>query len=108
MTSVVSDEGSAAEVKPQAFSLQQNWPNPFNACTVIPYVLPSQAAVRLAVYDLVGRQVATLIQETQQVGTHLVVWRGTDSQGNPVSSGVYVYRLRAGTLEQARTMTLLR
>lgn len=95
-------------MKPQAFTLDQNWPNPFNACTAIRYVLPSSQPVSVKVHDVLGREVATLVQGHQEAGTHLVVWAGTDQEANRVSSGVYIYRLRAGSFGEAKTMTLLR
>jgi flagellar hook assembly protein FlgD len=92
----------------QAFTLRQNWPNPFNASTTISYVLPSSAHVSLKVYDILGREVATLVERYQQGGPHRICWDGTDKEGHQVSSGVYFYRLQAETFREIKCMTLLR
>ena len=76
--------------------LCQNYPNPLNPSTSIVFTLPSKQAVDLAVYDLTGRRVCTLVSGPQDAGVHTVEWDGHDQSGNDVSSGVYFYKLRAG------------
>ena len=84
------------------FKLFQNYPNPFNPTTTISYLLPEQSHVQLAIYNLAGEKVCSLIQETQNAGQHQVVWDGRNDQGQLVSSGLYFYRLQALTPSGAR------
>jgi hypothetical protein len=81
--------------------ISQNYPNPFNAGTVIQYQLPEAADVRVAVFDLQGRQVAELLAEKQDIGDHWVRWNGLSGTGESLASGVYVYRIEARTREKA-------
>jgi hypothetical protein len=101
-----------AKTIPDKFQLFQNYPNPFNPSTTIAYQLPERKRVKLAIYDITGRQVRTLVDEVQLAGNYQTTWNGTDQSGNVVSSGVYVYRLivRAGSnqYESAKKMLLLR
>ena len=80
---------------PVNFSLDQNYPNPFNPETQIRYSLPLNAEVRLIIYDILGRQVRTLVNENKAAGSYLKTWDGLDQSGNRVSSGLYFYRLEA-------------
>jgi hypothetical protein len=88
---------------PQAFALRGNAPNPFRRGTTIRYALPEKADVRLVVYDLLGRRVATLADGLQRAGRHRVRFEAADMPG-----GVYVYRLRSGDFTETRTMTVVR
>jgi hypothetical protein len=92
----------AADV-PQTFSLQQNYPNPFNPSTLIKYGLAHDVKVKLEVYNLLGQRVAVLLDEPQKAGYHEVVFNR-----QTLSSGVYFYRLQAGSFVQTRRMTLVR
>ncbi|MEW6755226.1 MAG: FG-GAP-like repeat-containing protein [Candidatus Latescibacterota bacterium] len=87
-------ETQAAPV-PRAFGLQMNHPNPFNGSTVIRFGLPGPGPVELAVYNLAGQKVATLVREERPAGTHTVTWDGRDGEGQPLASGVYLCQLRA-------------
>ena len=99
---------------PRDAALAQNYPNPFNASTVIRYELPVDAVVAVAIYDLVGRRVATVDAGHRNAGTHTARWDGTDRQGRPAASGVYLYELTTTAAEgsartgEARKMVLLR
>ena len=93
------DEGAI----PLALQLDQNYPNPFNPVTVITYALPEQGRVRLTVYDLLGREVAVLVDEIRDAGRHSTSWNARD-----VSSGLYISRLEAGGAVLTRTMTLIK
>ncbi|MGI9175045.1 MAG: ScyD/ScyE family protein [Rhodothermales bacterium] len=93
---------------PEQFELGQNWPNPFNPTTRIAFKLAEHADVRLTVYDVVGREVATLVREPMEAGTYEVEWEGTDAAGRALPSGLYLYRITAGTFVETRTMTLLK
>jgi len=88
------DERRIAEI-PADFALDQNFPNPFNPTTQISYALPEQASVSLRVYDILGREVATLVNGQQGAGYYIETWNGRTSAGSAVTSGVYFYRLEA-------------
>ncbi|MEW6755238.1 MAG: FlgD immunoglobulin-like domain containing protein, partial [Candidatus Latescibacterota bacterium] len=90
---------------PQAFSLQQNYPNPFNSATTLRFDLPQAAAVELAVYNLAGPPVATLVQGEREAGAYAVPWDGRDAEGRPLASGVYLCQLRGGTHVDQRAQT---
>jgi hypothetical protein len=93
---------------PQTYSLHQNYPNPFNPATTIRYDLPKSELVTLKVYDILGREVATLVNDKQVAGEKSLVWDGRDDTGKAVSSGIYIYRLRAGAYVKSRKMVLIR
>ena len=73
-----------------------NYPNPFNELTVISYSLKVNGRVSLKIYDMTGHEVLTLVNENQTKGKHSVVWDGRDDSGNPVSNGIYFYRMKYG------------
>ena len=87
------------ESVPAQFALEQNYPNPFNPATVIAFQLPEDAHVRVEVFDALGRTVATLFDDRLAAGRHTVEWDARD-----VASGVYVYRIRAGSFTATRRM----
>jgi C1A family cysteine protease len=93
---------------PERFALYQNYPDPFNAGTEIRYALPRSCFVTLEIYNIVGQQVALLVDGPQPAGTHTVRWDGIDDFGQQVASGVYLYRLRAEKFHSTRKMVLLR
>ena len=93
---------------PATFTLHQNFPNPFNPITTLRYDLPSNALVTLSIYDMLGREVAQLVNITQQAGFKSVQWDGSDSMGKPVSAGVYLYQIQAGEFVQTKKMVLLK
>jgi hypothetical protein len=88
---------------PSTFSLAQNYPNPFNPKTVIEFRVPSFGSVSLKVFDVLGREVATLVDDNLAPGEHEVRW---DASG--VASGVYLYQLRMGSYSETRKLVLLR
>ncbi len=88
---------------PEDFSLLQNYPNPFNPTTTINYQLPTNSVVALKVYDVLGREMATLVNERQSVGSHSVRF-----DANNLPSGVYFYRLDAGTYHDTKKLVLLK
>lgn len=93
---------------PQGFELYVNYPNPFNPITIISYYLPSAASVELTVYNQLGQEIRILENSVQPSGTHQVVWDGRDDRGHSVSSGLYFYRLKAGSFVETRKMLLIR
>jgi hypothetical protein len=94
---------SQAGEEPVAYALGGNYPNPFNPATTIPYALPEASHVVLAVYNVQGQLVATLVDGERAAGEHRVAW---EAVGMP--SGVYLYRLVAGPYTEVRRMTLLK
>ncbi|MBU1680267.1 MAG: T9SS type A sorting domain-containing protein, partial [Bacteroidetes bacterium] len=88
---------------PKGFNLEQNYPNPFNPATIINYTLENQSYVSLKIFDMLGREVAKLIDEPMSPGNHAVQW---NAQG--FSSGVYFYQLKTGSIIQTKKMILLR
>ena len=86
-----------------SYSLSQNYPNPFNSSTTIGFTLACSSFVTLEVYDLLGQKVATLVNETKSVGEHKFRWNT-----NSLPSGIYFYRLHAGTFTQTGKLVLLR
>ena len=104
---VVTKEDDDASV-PAVFALGQNYPNPFNPTTEIRYDLPSGSRVKLEIYNVLGARVATLVDEHQKAGSKIASWDGRDVNGAPVSSGVYFYKLQAGSYTEIRKMILLR
>lgn len=96
------------EQLPAAFELAQNYPNPFNLSTTIRYNLHRSSQVRVAVYNLLGQEVATLDDGVQRAGVYETAWQGVDAWGRPVASGVYFYRITADGLSATRKMILLK
>ena len=92
----------------QELLLQQNAPNPFNSNTVIPYVLLSPGPARLEIFALTGQRVAVLRRGDQKAGSHRLHWDGRDSEGRPLASGIYLYRLVTPEGVRTRKLTLLR
>jgi hypothetical protein len=93
---------------PGQFALEQNYPNPFNPNTAISYQLVANSLVTLKVYDVLGREVATLVNGNGGPGVHTVQWNGKNDRGEMVSSGIYLYQLRAGNSVMTRKMVLLK
>ena len=91
-----------------AFALEQNVPNPFNPSTSIAFAIPENADVSLAVYDVAGRLVRTLVEGRRRAAYYEVEWDATDNRGVPVASGVYFYRLVAGKQTTTRKMVLIK
>ncbi len=83
------------------FNLFQNYPNPFNPNTTISYSLPTASNIKLEIYDVMGRMIKSFTTNLQSSGTHQVVWDGTNSNGVRVSSGIYIYRFEAVSLESS-------
>ena len=100
--------GPEIELYPTKFSLYPNSPNPFNPSTRISYDLKEQIEVTLSVYDLLGKKIKTLANQSQDAGNNIAVWDGTDELGRPVSAGVYLYRIKAEEFTQTRKMLLLK
>jgi flagellar hook assembly protein FlgD len=93
---------------PTEIDLSQNYPNPFNPATNIKYNLSSAAQVKLTVYDILGKEITTLINGREIAGEHVVVWNGRDNDNNEVSSGLYFYELTTGEQTESKKMMLVK
>jgi len=104
-TAVVESRG---DVVPESFTLSQNYPNPFNPATTIRFDLPRSQEIELTLYNLAGQKVATLAQGLREAGTYTLQWDGRDDDGRDLASGIYLYRLQAGSQVETRKLLLLR
>jgi len=120
----VFNPGGASAVLPGAFEIKNSvvavgdtprknallaaYPNPFNPETTIRYELASREHVSLRVYDVSGAVVRTLVNGDKPAGSYSLTWNGRDDNGNAVSSGVYFYRITAGSFSDVRKMTLVK
>ncbi len=98
----------AGEALPEWFALHPNYPNPFNPATVIEYDLPSQAHVTLKVFDVLGRQVMTLVEAQQPAGRYRVEWPGVNDSHEPVAAGLYFCRMAAEGFSAVQKMMLVK
>ncbi|MFA5831867.1 MAG: T9SS type A sorting domain-containing protein [Bacteroidota bacterium] len=98
-----TDVEELSERIPTSFGLEQNFPNPFNPSTTIRYALPNSANVKLAIYDLLGREITTLVNEEQSAG-----WKEVEWNGSAFSSGFYFYKLHAGNFIEMKKMMLVK
>ena len=105
---VTAVQETRAPALPSAFALEQNYPNPFNSGTVISFALPTSGETELAVYNLVGQKVASLMDGVRDPGQYTLRWDGRDDHGRSLASGVYFYRLQAGEQIETRKLLLLR
>ncbi|MCH8962325.1 MAG: T9SS type A sorting domain-containing protein, partial [Bacteroidetes bacterium] len=96
------------EEVPSRYKLFQNFPNPFRSATTIRYGVPEASRVRMVVYDVLGRRVATLVEGEATAGYHAVVWDGRSDAEVPVGSGLYLVRMQSGRFAQTRTMLVVR
>ena len=102
ITAIDGDSNDDVNI-PAEFSLSQNYPNPFNPATTIQYAVPKIVHVTLKIYDTLGREVATLVDKRQPAGRHQIEWDAAD-----LASGIYIYRITAGSFTQARKLILAR
>ena len=98
-----SSVGIGDEILPLTYALHPNYPNPFNPVTNIQFTIPEQADVKLQIYNVLGRQVDVLVNETLPIGHHKILWNPKN-----LSSGVYFYKLEAGSFMKTRKMILLK
>jgi hypothetical protein len=99
---VVSVQNLASAL-PKDYQLFGNYPNPFNPSTTIAYALPEKSSVRISIYDVQGRMVRSFAFGAQSAGIQRLVWNGANDQGVSLASGVYIYRVKASSLERGRT-----
>jgi hypothetical protein len=93
---------------PEGFALSQNYPNPFNPTTNFSYSVPKASDVRIAVYDLFGREIKTLVNESKDAGTYSITWNGRDNNNKQVSTGVYFYKMQTAGFEKTMKMMLMK
>ncbi|MDD4051941.1 MAG: C25 family cysteine peptidase, partial [candidate division Zixibacteria bacterium] len=106
--SIIADADDDDNPLPTKFDLQQNFPNPFNPATTIRFSLARMGEVSLEIYNILGQLVATPVEENLPAGQHDVVWDGQDRNGEPVSSGMYIYCLRSDEGVMTKTMALVK
>ncbi|MBC8400426.1 MAG: PD40 domain-containing protein [Candidatus Marinimicrobia bacterium] len=104
----VVDLGIDNEILPIEFALRQNYPNPFNPVTTLRYDLPEQTFVTFVIYDLLGREVKTLVNQVEEPGYKSVIWNGTNNNRQLVGAGVYLYRISSNKFTKVNRMILLR
>lgn len=95
-------------ILPASTTMEQNYPNPFNPTTVIRFALPSRGIAKLEILNILGQTVRILLNSEYPAGLHAVIWDGNDSRGNPVASGVYLYRLSTGEKSLIKKMVILK
>jgi hypothetical protein len=93
---------------PGDYVLEQNYPNPFNAATTISYGISEEGQVELAIFNILGQRVATLVNEHRAPGNYTVTWTATNDHGRAVASGMYLYRLTSAAGTQTKRMVLLK
>jgi len=103
----IMDVDLAANI-PDAYNLQQNYPNPFNPTTQIRYGLKENTYVSINIYNLMGKNVKSLMNRNQDAGYQTIHWNATDASGQPVPAGMYIYSITAGDFRQTRKMILLK
>ncbi len=105
-TSAVGDD--EPNTIPTSFELEQNFPNPFNPSTKIKYALPTKSQVSIKVYNLLGQEITSLINEERPAGVYEAVWDGRDKSNVEVASGIYFYKLIAGDFVETKKMMLIK
>jgi flagellar hook assembly protein FlgD len=90
------------------YALSDNYPNPFNSITNIEYELKTGSHVDVSVYNILGQRINTLVDRTESAGQHSTIWNGTNFEGDPVPTGIYFYRIEAGTFTETKKMLLLK
>ena len=100
--------GQIVDNIPVQYSLNNNYPNPFNPVTTIGYIMPEDGLVNITIFDMMGREINTILNSPQPAGYRSIQWDATNDQGAPVSAGIYLYRIRVGDFIQTKKMILLK
>ena len=108
ITKLRSDQIAMLRSMPDRFELRQNYPNPFNPETVIPFSVPESGVLRLSIFNVLGQEVAVLIDENIQAGFHRVVWNGRDQFNRSVATGLYFVRMHSDAFTSVRKMMFLK
>jgi flagellar hook assembly protein FlgD len=90
------------------FTLDQNWPNPFNPSTNISFTLLKADIVQLTIYNMLGEKIRTVVNGEQNAGKHTFIWNGKNNTGTSVVSGTYIYHLNVGQISESKQMVLIR
>jgi len=93
---------------PNRFHLKQNYPNPFNSTTVIEYTVPVSSNIKLTIYDILGREIKTLVDSYQQAGNFRLKWDSKDNRANKVPSGIYILRFKSDSYDNTKRMLLIK
>ena len=91
------------KVLPPRYGIDQNYPNPFNPTSTIKYTLPKESHITFIIYDILGREIATLVNETQEAG-----YKSVQFNASNLASGIYFYRLQAGAFTETKKLLLIR
>ena len=94
--------------QPERFKLYQNYPNPFNPSTTIEFEVPSMSHVTVKIYDVLGREVITLVDRTFQPGRYSLLWHAIDDKGKHVTTGIYFYYIQANDFTEVKKAVLMR
>ena len=97
------DEGKTGNIIPKSYQLEQNFPNPFNPSSVFQYDIPKTSFVKITVYDIIGREIRTLVNEMKSPGEYTVVFDARN-----LASGIYLYRMQAGDFVQTKKLILMK
>jgi uncharacterized repeat protein (TIGR01451 family) len=108
MTATVLPTSNPEEVTPLVTALKGNYPNPFNPTTTVYFSLKQDSQVRVDIYNILGQKVKTLVSERLKAGNHGYRWNGKDDSGRSVSSGIYFYRMNAGSYSSTAKMVLMK
>ncbi len=100
--------GNPSNQIPTPFAISQNYPNPFNPTTQFDYAVSSRSFVSITVYDLLGREVKSLVSDEKAAGVYKAEWDGTDNAGTVLPSGMYLYRMTAGNFAETKKMILMK
>ncbi len=108
ITDLLTDVDESNTQLPQEFILYQNYPNPFNPVTNIKFSVPHTSYLNLKIYDFLGREVKTLLNNEVVAGLHSIQWNGTDNNGKKVASGIYIYKLNSNNFVTSKKLLLLK
>ena len=103
-----SNELNVSVKIPTEFNISRNYPNPFNPTTTINFALPQKQMVKLVVYDILGKEIKTLVNSEKEAGNYKVQWNGTNDNGLAVSTGIYIYKISIGNFIKEKKMILMK
>ena len=108
------DQGASLQISdnisisPEKHTLYQNYPNPFNPNTTLSYILSGASFVNITVYDMAGKAIKTIINSSQNAGLKKVEWNATNDKNEPVSAGLYIYKMQTNEFTKTKKMLLLK
>ncbi len=104
----VSNLSVEDEIIPDVFALHQNYPNPFNPVTTIRFDVPEHSLVKMEIYNILGQSVRTLVNQDLNAGFHSIQWNGTNDQGKPLASGMYIYSIQANGFHAVKKLVYMK